>query len=167
MLMKTNRYVTHSNKNKDVYSDEFSSIILLSCSELDSLFKQLCIIRGIKSKGKHFQIKDYAPLIKELFTNSLGVSPSIGTLNNDSIILFPFNNIDVSVPYADLIWWEAYQAIKHNRIQNVVKGSLSNAILSVAAHFLVLRELIEYMEEPSVREHLQKNYWTEYWIPVL
>lgn len=167
MLIKTNQYVTHSNKNRAVYSDEFASIILLSCSELDSLFKQLCTIRGIKSKSGYFQMRDYAPLIRETFTDDLGISPSMRTWYEDGIIAFPFNKIDVSKQYANLGWWKDYQNIKHNRIQNTEKGNLLNAVLSVAAQFLVLRELIDHLDDQSGREYLKKNYWTKYWIPVL
>lgn len=66
MLVKTNQYVTHSNKNKNMYSDEFASIILLSCSELDSLFKQLCFNNGVESKSKYFKMKDYVEAIKKI-----------------------------------------------------------------------------------------------------
>ena len=42
MFKKTNQYVSHSEKNQYTYSDEFAKIILLSCSEIDSLLKTVC-----------------------------------------------------------------------------------------------------------------------------
>ncbi|SDH54549.1 hypothetical protein SAMN04487975_105182 [Planococcus glaciei] len=167
MLAKTNQYVMHSDKNKNVYSDEFASIILLSCSELDSLFKQLCINCGIQSKGRHFNINDYAPAIQRCMSNDFGIATSTRTLNDDNLVIIPFNNINAAKTYANLHWWKDYQLIKHDRIKNVAAGNLLNAVSSVAAHFLVLRELIEFIDESRVREYLKKNCWTDYWIPAL
>ncbi|XXM70829.1 hypothetical protein ACQ0QQ_14035 [Lysinibacillus sphaericus] len=163
MLVKTNQYVTHSEKNKNVYSDEFASIILLSCSELDSLFKQLCINNDIKSKGKYLKMKDYVQVIKN--SNDLGLATGIHTINNDNIVIFPFKNIDASKPYASLNWWKEYQLIKHDRIKNVTKGNLFNAVNSVAAQYIILRQLIEFIDQSHGQDYLKKNYWSEYWIP--
>lgn len=167
MLVKTNQYVTHSDKNKNVYSDEFSSIILLSCSEIDSLFKQLCLNFGFQSKSKYLKMKDYAHLIEKYINNDFGLATSIRTINDDSIIIFPFENIDASKSYANLKWWKDYQSIKHDRIKNVSKGNLLNAVTSVAAQFIILRELIEFIHESNGQEYLRKKCWSEYWIPVV
>lgn len=167
MLIKTNQYVTHSDKNKDAYSDEFASIILLSCSELDSLLKQLCINYDVQSKGRYFNIKDYAPLIEKSLINDFGLATGIRTINDDNILIFPFGNIDATKPYANLKWWEDYQSIKHDRIKSVTKGNLLNAVSSVAAHFTILRKLIEFIDVSQGQEHIRKNYWSEYWIPAL
>ncbi|AXI00037.1 hypothetical protein DV702_10080 [Sporosarcina sp. PTS2304] len=167
MLRKTNQYVTHSNKNKAVYSDEFASIILLSCSELDSLLKQLCINYNVQSKGSYFNMKDYAPLIEKYSLNDFGLSTDIRVMNDNGILLFPFKDIDATKPYANLKWWKDYQSIKHDRIKNVTKGNLLNAISSVAAQFTILWSLTEFIDESQGREYIRKNYWSDYWIPVV
>ncbi|MED4126515.1 hypothetical protein FHP05_14785 [Cerasibacillus terrae] len=167
MLVKTNQYVTHSKKNKDAYSDEFASIILLSCSELDSLFRQLCDNYGIQSESKYFKMKDYARVIGKYFGNDFGLATGINTINDDSIIIFPFEYIDATKPYANLKWWKDYQLIKHDRIKNVTKGNLLNAVNSVAAQFIILRELIEFIDDSNGKEYIRKNYWSEYWVPVV
>lgn len=167
MLLETNQYVTHVEKNKDTFSDEFTSIILLSCSELDSLFKQLCTNLGIKSKGKHFTMKDYAPILKKYESKEFGLATRIRTLNENGIHVFPFEGIDPTKPGANLGWWKDYQLIKHDRIKNITQGNLFNAVSTVATHFYILRELIEFIDENQGKSYLQKNYWTDYWIPIL
>ena len=165
-LIKTNQFITHAEKNKDAYSDEFASIILLSCSELDSLFKQLCLHYGVKSRGKYFSMEDYAPIIEKYSISEYGVSPSMRTLNdNEGIIILPFENINPLKPYGNVSWWKDYQSLKHDRIKNVSKGNLINALNSVAAQFIILRELIKFFEDPNEQSHLWKDYWTDYWIP--
>lgn len=165
MLIKTNQYVTHSDKNKNTYSDEFASILLLSCSELDSLFKLLCMNHGIQSNGKYFNMEDYAKVIVKNFSNGFGLATGTYTINDDNIVTFPFQNIDASKPYANLNWWKDYQSIKHDRIKNVTKGSLFNSVNTVAAQFIILRQLIDFINESDGQEYLKKNYWSEYWIP--
>ncbi|MDZ5713348.1 hypothetical protein [Jeotgalibacillus haloalkalitolerans] len=165
MLVKTNQYVTHSDKNKNTYSDELASILLLACSEIDSLLKQLCKNYGVQSKGKYFSMEDYAKVIEKNMSNELGLATGINTINDDDILIFPFEEINSSKPYANLSWWEDYQAIKHDRITNVFKGNLENAVSSVAAQHIILRELIKFIDKSNGQEHLKKNYWSEYWIP--
>lgn len=165
MLVKTNQYVTHSDKNKNVYSDEFASIILLSCSELDSLFKQLCINNGIERKDKYFNMKDYVQAIES--GDEFGLATGTRTINDDNIVIFPFKIIDASKPYANLNWWKDYQSIKHDRIKNVTKGNLLNAVSSVAAQYIILRQLIEFIDPSEGKDYLKKNYWSQYWIPVV
>lgn len=165
MLVETNQYVTHSDNNKIAYSDEFASIILLSCSELDSLLKQLCIQKGIISKSNYYKMKDYAKALEN--SRDWGLATGINIINDDHITVFPFNKINSSLPYANLIWWKDYQSIKHDRIKNVIKGNLLNAVNSVAAQYIILRQLIEFIDESSGKEYIREKYWSDYWIPVV
>lgn len=82
-------------------------------------------------------------------------------------MIFPYENIDASKPYANLDWWKDYQSIKHDRIKNVSKGNLSNAVNSLAAYFIILMQLIEFIDESNGQDYLRKNYWPEYWIPCI
>ncbi|WRN68118.1 hypothetical protein UM538_05670 [Staphylococcus aureus] len=63
-LIATNQYVTHTKDNELCYSDEFISIILLSCSEIDSILKELLRNKSIPSKKKYYQMSDYASVLK-------------------------------------------------------------------------------------------------------
>ena len=50
MLEDTRRFVATSDENKNTYSDEFAKIILLSCSEIDSILKIICKLKGVEKK---------------------------------------------------------------------------------------------------------------------
>ena len=65
MLENTRQYVSPSYNNKDTYSDEFSKIILLSCSEIDSILKFLCESNGINKTGKYYKMEDYAKFLNK------------------------------------------------------------------------------------------------------
>lgn len=166
MLVKTNQYVTHSLRNQNTYSDEFASIILLSCSEIDSLLKQLCFNEGIKSTGKYYNMMDYSQAIKR--HTDFGLATGVSTINeDDGIVVLPFNNIDPSKPYGNVDWWRDYQSIKHDRIKNVAKGNLVNAVNAVAAQHIILRILTNFISKSEGQDYIKKEYFSEYWIPVV
>lgn len=167
-LIATNQYVTHTKDNELCYSDEFISIILLSCSEIDSILKELLRNKSIPSKKKYYQMSDYASVLKDLTTESVEtMSTSIDVYDNNRVRVTPFEKIDSSRKYGDLIWWEDYQSIKHDRIHNIQKGNLINAVTVLAAHFLIIRLLIQFIPKDRGREYLYKETWSNYWIPTI
>lgn len=118
-LIATNQYVTHTKDNELCYSDEFISIILLSCSEIDSILKELLRNMKIPSKKKYYQMSDYASVLKELTT------------------------------------------------KGVETGNLRNAVTILAAHFLIIRLLIQFIPAEQGQEYLYKETWSNYWIPAV
>ena len=169
MLQLTNRYVAHVEKNKFAYSDEFAKIILLSCSEIDSLLKKLCECRNIEKRGNHYDMRAYAESLepmKDTFFNSF--CTNAGTMGyNSGIIVTPFENLDVNKKHAGLSWWDDYQKLKHNRLEHTEKGSLLNAATSIAAQYIIIRNLIDFLSKESGQEYVQKNNESVFWIPVI
>ncbi|QUR94614.1 hypothetical protein [Macrococcoides canis] len=167
-LIATNQYVTHTKDNELCYSDEFISIILLSCSEIDSILKELLRNMKIPSKKKYYQMSDYASVLKELTTKGVEtVSTSIHVYDYNHVRVTPFEKLNASQKYGNLSWWEDYQAIKHDRIHNVEKGNLRNAVTILAAHFLIIRLLIQFIPAEQGQEYLYKETWSNYWIPAV
>jgi hypothetical protein len=50
----------------------------------------------------------------------------------------PFGGWDVIRPGPSLLWWQAYQDVKHNRIINRYKATLENAVNALAGLFLAI-----------------------------
>ncbi|MBH4653120.1 hypothetical protein I6C39_07895 [Staphylococcus aureus] len=167
-LIATNQYVTHTKDNELCYPDEFISIILLSCSEIDSILKELLRNKNIPSKKKYYQMSDYASVLKDLTTKGVEtISTSIDVYDNNRVRVTPFEKLDSSRKYGNLIWWEDYQSIKHDRIHNIQKGNLINAVTVLAAHFLIIRLLIQFIPKDRGREYLYKETWSNYWISTI
>ncbi|XHJ04677.1 hypothetical protein ACFDBE_00445 [Staphylococcus epidermidis] len=167
-LISTNQYVTHTNDNGKCYSDEFTSIILLSCSEIDSILKELLINLNISPKKIYYQMSDYANVLIKFKDKGIEtVSTRIDVHDNNNFNVTPFKNINANLPYANLNWWKDYQAIKHDRIHNVKKGNLANAITVLSAHFLIVRLLIHFIPEENGQSYLFEKTWSEYWIPAV
>ena len=110
-------------------------------------------------------MKDYVQAIER--GEEFGLATGTRIINDGNIVIFPFKNIDASKPHANLNWWKDYQSIKHDRIKNVTKGNLANAVSSVAAQYIILRQLIEFVAPSEGKDYLKRNYRSQYWIPVV
>ena len=164
MMKNTSQYVCPSKQNKNTYSDEFMKIILLSCSEIDSILKVICKENNVILKDKDYNMYEYAKVLEtQDDIKGWAFSPVCDTSSRDkSFVCFPFKNLDSQKPYAGLSWWEAYQKLKHNRVENAIIGNLENAVYAITAHFVLLRLLTDLLTERSSREYVQKEYWTDY-----
>lgn len=145
-FIQTAKYVAHSNDNMKTYSNEFTKIILLSCSEFDDLYKKLLAEKGYFPKsGKYFSAKDFDRIFE--IDPSTKFS-SFAAFGND-LCFEPFKELDASQKHANLFWWKNYQLLKHNRSENYKKATLETAAHSLAAHHKLLRILISTLDVPS------------------
>ena len=166
MMVNTSQYVCPSEHNKNTYSDEFMKIILLSCSEIDSILKVMCKENNILLEDRKYNMSVYAKiLLKQKNIKDMAYSPECATSSiNDGIICFPFKELDENKIYAGLTWWEDYQKLKHNRLDNAEIGNLENAIYAITAHYILLRILMDMLSEDSGREYVKEKYWSDYLI---
>ena len=127
-LKNTSRYVEPSGQ-ENVYSFEFAKLLILACTEIESVFKIICnIIKGEPVKG---DISTYKEVI-------LGKYPKIV----ETVILptrlgykiRPFSHWkDGKLP-----WWSAYQAVKHNRGDCFNEATYINATTAIGALYILM-----------------------------
>lgn len=167
MLKDTSRFVASSYENKNTYSDEFAKIILLSCSEIDSILKIICKLKGVEKKDNEYNMKIYVQVLSEIEDiKEIAYSPYPSTyIDERSLIVFPFKEIDKNKKYGGLSWWNTYQALKHNRLESAEKGNLYNAVSAVAAHYILMRTLIEFLYDYDGKEYVKEHNLSEYFIP--
>ena len=60
MMKNTSQYVAPTKQNINTYSDEFMKIILLSCSEIDSILKVICRENRVILDDKKYNMSVYA-----------------------------------------------------------------------------------------------------------
>lgn len=169
MLEDTRRFVAASYENKNTYSDEFAKIILLSCSEIDSILKIICKLKGVEKKDSEYNMKLYVQVLSE-FKNirEIAYSPDLSTyIDEKALIVYPFKEMDKHKKYGGLEWWSAYQALKHNRLESATSGNLYNAVSSVVAHYTLIRILIEFLHDYDGKEYVDKHNISEYFIPCI
>lgn len=164
MMKNTSQYVAPSKQNSNTYSDEFMKIILLSCSEIDSISKVICKENGVMLDDKKYNMSVYAEiLLKQKDIKEWAFAPEHSTSSYDrGIICFPFKKLDAKKAYGGLSWWEDYQKLKHNRLDSAQVGNLENAVYAITAHFVLLRILMDLLSEDMGRKHVKEEYWSDY-----
>ena len=164
MMKITSQYVCPSERNKNTYSDEFMKIILLSCSEIDSILKVICKENNILLEDRKYNMSVYSKiLLKQKDIKEMAYSPECATSSiNDGIICFPFKDLDDKKLHAGLTWWRDYQKLKHNRLDNAELGNLENAVCAITAHYILLRIFMDMLPENSGREYVKEKYWSDY-----
>ncbi len=167
MLINTIQYVAPSNENKDTYSDEFAKIILLSCSEIDSILKLLCKLNGINLGNKQYNMFYYAKILEidDEIKETTYAPGYVTTIDEKFLTVTPFKNVNSKLKYGGLKWWENYQLLKHDRMKNAKKGSLNNALFSLSAHYILMRLLMNYLNEYSGADYVKEHNVSNFLIP--
>lgn len=126
-------FVAPVTEHYGVYSDRFARIILMACSELENA------VRGFAKHTKHAVGKDS-------FWTCLGAVVSKYPSFSEMKIKIPRHNINLQ-PWSDydpndktrLDWWDfGYNKIKHDRLSHPKAPTMSRAINSVGALFVIL-----------------------------
>lgn len=142
-------YIEPSPKNKNTFSLELRNIILLSAMEVESHWQTLMRDNGYKKD--RLTTKDYVRLLEFI---DFDMEFSL-ILNNEYENISPFKDWNSSLPTKSLKWYNAYNKIKHDRIQQLDLATLENAINSTCALITLL--CIRWSTE-IVEKNLDNNY---------
>ena len=129
-LSETSRYIEPEGQ-EDVHSFEFARILVLTCTEIESVFKQLGQIGSGRKPGN---MEDYKAQTLKMYPRIVDASVFIGRWNRQ---IQPFKGWDCG----SLPWWKAYNSIKHDRGENFSQATYKNAAYSVGALYLLLAYL--------------------------
>lgn len=127
-LADTSRYIEPAGQ-ENVYSFEFAKLLILSCTEIESVFKIICKeivgqqVEGNIAKYKEVILKKYPKITEATVTvNRLG------------------KNIEPFATWSSgtLTWWSAYQEVKHYRGGYFNKATYINAVTAIAALYILI-----------------------------
>ena len=138
-FMDIEPYVYFDRTNFSVYSYEFVSQLQAIGAETDVLLKVLCGYPGDKNKNMYHYRQDILPSYPNIAEQSVDV-------RYFNLSLTPFSNLDTG-----LEWWQNYNAIKHDRQNNMTKANLETVLTALAGLFLLNRHLLG--EEVGEEEH--------------
>ena len=132
-------YVPYINQNSNTISPKFIPIILEACSLIESIFKESI------GCGK-YTFKDYSKKLE----SELCLSDSISILLTSPIIfLEPYKNWETELPD----WWDIYNKVKHDRLNNFHLITYNSVMMSLAAlHLLISKNRI-------FTNHLMERNW--------
>lgn len=166
------KVVEPEKANLKTYGNAFRNVILLACTEVDSLMKTLLLKNGVKRKNDIYNTRDYVQLLKPLQLDgySLSLLNILGLKEHT-----PFAGWKDDKTTQSLKWYNAYNSIKHDRIHNFKLANLENAISSVMAFAIILIAEFGYRNpvwEENIGKHLavgKEPQWRidDFYFPVI
>lgn len=125
-ITNTSRFIEPSGQ-ENVHSFEFAKILILACTELESVFKLLCLeITGKQPEGT---IGKYKETILGRYPRIVDAVVSVKRWGRT---IAPFQGWDIG----KLSWWNAYQEVKHNRGEYFSGASYNNAVYALSALYI-------------------------------
>lgn len=149
MLTDVLRVVPYCDGHKEVWSPVLTTVIMESCSQLDSLWGHTAERSPCVTKTE-FNITDYFGYFR---SQPLTPLPKRWVVfwGEDVIQLHPFQQWDGVSTYEPLDWWQTYNKLKHDRLANKEKATLSAAVDAMAGLFLAIlaNEYCSYAAEAA------------------
>ncbi|SFW42352.1 hypothetical protein SAMN02910409_2229 [Prevotellaceae bacterium HUN156] len=156
--------------NKEAYGNSLRNIILLSCTEIDSMMSKILKSNGVLVKDDRYSTNDYVKLKAAM------------RLNEYSLEFYEYEEMGVFSPYSlwnnqqptqSLPWYDVYNKIKHDRETYLKLATLDNALASIAAYAIII--IAQYGKDNSIwKEHMKmffnitnspKWYLEDFYIP--
>ncbi len=95
-LQNTSRFVEVCESNLKTYSSEFAKIIMVSCSEIDSVCKMVCNLTDLK---KNYNMKNYASSLLKRHFHLVDCQAIIGSLS-----FYPWYGLKIDPEYDSPLW---------------------------------------------------------------
>ena len=139
MLSEVMDIVPYETAHEDFWSPKLVTILLEACSQLDSLLKHQAALSAYTKKGRldighYFQY--FGEYLSPKWAIFWGEAPEkIKPFDKWTGATFKRDLYPKNYP---LEWWEAYNAIKHDRIQNRKEATYKRAVQALAGLFVAI-----------------------------
>jgi hypothetical protein len=174
-LLEFLKVFPYNEKNKEAWSPELVSLFLDVCGLIDSMSRyilsngkfgndvetEIVKKKGGKKKVKDLNIGDFKLNIFDKFEfEKYKVVLYIYSIYPDCIII-PYR-YEYKKDIASLEWWDVYNGLKHNRLNNYEKANLENIIKSLSALFVFI---MAYEHEEFTKGMLRRSWINTDWVP--
>ncbi|MDB5531831.1 MAG: hypothetical protein JWO28_146 [Hyphomicrobiales bacterium] len=124
------RFIELDGRNLDAFSHMTREFLILSCTEVETSLRSVLIASDPAKADQRLTTNDYVRLCDPLFLREYET-----TLRHyQSIPKFrPFLNWDTAKPTASLPWYDAYNAVKHDRESQLHRATFKCCIEALAA----------------------------------
>lgn len=114
------KYIPYLKENKIVYSPKFIPLIIDTCGLIESIFLDILDLKHTTRKT----FLNYSKLIQ----NEINIENTISILLDTPFgFLMPFKNWTRCIPS----WWNVYNKLKHDRVNNFHKATLEVTVNSI------------------------------------
>ncbi len=127
-LEKICQTIHPTRKTFDAFGHDIRNLLILACTEVESHWRAILVANGLHKRT--FNTKDYVALSKAMKLEEYAVTfPAYPWIE----AIAPFKGWDSSAPTATLKWYDAYNAVKHNRENEFERATLHRAFEAVTA----------------------------------
>lgn len=120
--------VEPDKNNFKTFGNTIRNILILACTEFDSLMKLILKENKIEKANDRYNTNDFVLLLNPLKLRDYSLSlKNINEIN----VISPFSKWNKKSPTKSLSWYDAYNGIKHDRINNFEQANLSNALNAI------------------------------------
>lgn len=145
-LVRVFDYIEPESSNLKAYGNKLREILILACTEVEYLWLKFLQENSYPTK-KSYSTIDYVKCLPHLKLSEYEVQfinfPSLG-------IFKPFGGWNDKQATKSLPWYDAYNAVKHNRGANMPNATLDAAINSIAAIRILLKAQYGFSELEGV-----------------
>jgi hypothetical protein len=167
-------YIEPSVINFSSFGHKIRELLILACTEVEYLLLKVLTDNGYPDK-KVYRTQDYVKCKEILKLDSFEVQlnqyPNLGVFK-------PFVSWNSSSPTKSIVWYDAYNSVKHNRGDNIHKANLENLLNAVSAiHILlesqygnkIFKKWESYTEDRSMFYTVKAPVWElkEITVPIL
>jgi hypothetical protein len=126
------RVVHPVQENFDAFGHEIRNLLILAATEVEAHWKGVLAVHGVRGR----QTQDYVKLADAMKLREYAIAlPFYPWLN----VVRPFEGwMPSETPTKDLGWYDAYQAVKHDRENQFQRATLLNAIQAVCGCAVLL-----------------------------
>lgn len=123
----------HSN-NSATHGMQQRELLMLACTEVESAWKSILKANGISKKNDRWTTSDFARLIAPMriaeWTVSISAHQGFGAFA-------PFGSWTKDQPTQSLPWYDAYNAVKHDRENAIEHATFANVVHAMGALFVM------------------------------
>ncbi len=121
------------SQNWDAYGHDIRNLLILTCTEVENHWRG--VLRANGSSKTKFTTQDYIKLCSPMKLDEYSIKfpkyPWLGEIT-------PFKNWDGQSPTKSIPWYDAYNAVKHDRDTRFSEGTLGNIFQALSACYIMI-----------------------------
>jgi hypothetical protein len=144
-----------SKENANVFGHDIRNLLILACTEVENHWRGVLVANGVTKD--RYSTRDYVALQDAMKLNEYAVSfPNYPWLDSHR----PYEGWGSSGrPTQDLGWYDAYNAVKHNRETEFARATLHNAFDAISACVIMMAAQFGLQAGLGARSEVQSFFY--------
>lgn len=156
-------YIEPCDSNNDSYSLKIRELLILICTEIESIFKNILIGNQISSIGKNYTTKDYIKLKDILKLDQYDSIYLMRFSSKSNSLKNPFKSWVLGFESQSLSFYNAYNLVKHNSENELSQANLKNLKSALCALIILYTAQTGFIISDEIRIITSPNFNIEEW----